>query len=84
MNEFWVGIRGELTPDQQQTLMSSGLPYRGQLRESKAGYRGGDWIVLRTFVTVAADNVDAAKSRVAEALGAEADDLTALSAGFFT
>lgn len=79
---FWVGVRGDLTAAQQQTLATAGMASEAQLRESNSS-RGGAWTTLRTFVRVGANDDAAAKGKVADALGIEAADLVAYDAGTF-
>jgi hypothetical protein len=80
---FWVGIPGDVTPQQQETLASAGLSVKGQLRTMvTARDRSAEWKTLRTFVPVAGEEQEA-KACVAAALGLDVADLAAYSADVF-
>lgn len=84
MNAFWVGVRGELAPEQVATLTDAGLATEAQLRESVAGHGvPAEWRTLRTFVRTPGRDASEAKARVATVLELDVDDLLAYDAGIF-
>jgi hypothetical protein len=80
MGEFWVGIRGDLAPDQIAALTAAGIvAYDLRKMAGAWGEPPLQWETLRTFVRVSASDDSAAKEEVARALGLEAHDLVAYS-----
>jgi hypothetical protein len=82
--DFWVGIRGDLTPEAVEVLREAGIAVY-DLRRTAGGW--GDppieWETLRTFVPVSAPADSEAKAEIAGVLGLDADDLVAYSAEVF-
>ena len=73
MDRFWVGIPGELTPEQLTTLRDAGF----EVDLPTAGAFGSppDWETLRTPVLVSANNESEAIAAVAAGLDLEPGDL---------
>lgn len=84
VDDFWVGIRGDLTAEQIKALKLAGIVAYDLRRTAAAwGEPPVEWETLRTFVRVAADDDSEAKAEVAQALGLDADDLLAYSTEIF-
>ncbi|HEY3070510.1 MAG TPA: hypothetical protein VGJ34_09350 [Gaiellaceae bacterium] len=84
MGEFWVGIRGDLAPEQIEALKAAGI-VAYDLRKMAVGWGEPpiEWETLRTFVRVSASEDSEAKEEVARALGIDAHDLVAYSNDVF-
>lgn len=84
MAEFWVGIRGDLAPEQIAALTAAGIaPYDLRRLASGWGEPPIEWETMRTFVRVSADDDSAAKAEIERVLGLDAADLVAYSAEVF-
>jgi hypothetical protein len=84
MGEFWVGIRGDLAPEQIEALKAAGI-FTHELRMTAGGWGEPpiQWETLRTFVRVSAADDSEAKAEVADPLGLDAADLLAYSGEIF-
>jgi hypothetical protein len=85
MAQFWIGISGDLTRGQHEMLAGIGsdlgLNLDRGLRQTIGGYGNPptNWETLRTFVSVEADDADAAAASVAGVLGLKPGDVVAYS-----
>jgi hypothetical protein len=83
MAEFWVGVKGDLTAEQGETLNSAGFAL-DDLRLISAGFGiPVQWETMRTCIRVSAPDEARARDEVARALGFEPADLVGYSAEFF-
>ena len=83
MDEFWVGKQGTLEEDERTALQDSGVDVEDLRRMTASTGSARDWWTLRTFVSVPAADEFAARTRVAQVLELDADDLVAYSADIF-
>ena len=85
MDDFWVGIPGELTLEQLGTLQGAGFAMGSGLRQTAAAYGLPPFQLktIRTFVPVSANDESEATAAVATALALEPGDLVAYSADVF-
>jgi hypothetical protein len=80
MGEYWVCVRGDLTPEQVTELGDAGIAAR-DLRKISGGFGMPiQWQTLRTCFWVSAGDDSEAKATVSAVLGVETTDLTTLSA----
>ncbi len=81
MDQFWVGIRGDLTTEQFAALESAEFALGRGLRRTGAcvGTPPFKWETQRTYVPVSANDKSEATAAVATALALKPGDLVAHS-----